>query len=185
MALLSPVALEAQSFRPDPGTLLVATRRLQDPTFQRSVVLLLESSEEGVIGVIVNQPTGIEARLALPDLVQLEAREDQVFSGGPVDPQQPVILVRSDEETEPGRHVVEDVFQLRSLEALQAELDREIPSGSLRIYGGYAGWHAGQLEAEIDRGDWRWIGATAERIFVADTTGLWQELFDIVMLPTA
>jgi putative transcriptional regulator len=55
---------------------------------------------------------------------------------------------------------------------MTARTDEEI-----RVYSGYAGWAAGQLEREVRRGDWHLLPADAALIFRRDMTKLWPELF--------
>ena len=51
------------------GQLLIAAPMLLDPNFRRTVVLLLEHTPEGAIGVVLNRPSDTEAREAVPDRV--------------------------------------------------------------------------------------------------------------------
>ena len=68
------------------GQLLIAAPMLVDPNFHRTVVLIMEHSEEGALGVVLNRPTELAVGEAVPDLAEL-ADGDPVFAGGPVQPQ--------------------------------------------------------------------------------------------------
>ena len=75
------------------GHLLIATPALLDPNFHRSVVLILEHTAEGALGVVLNRPSGVSAADAVPDLsTVVVAEDDEVFVGGPVQPQAVIAL---------------------------------------------------------------------------------------------
>src|SRR5262249_60589141 len=76
------------------GRLLVATPTLYDPNFFRSVVLVLEHSEDGAIGVVLNRPSETAVAESLPDWNRLAAAPDVVFAGGPVSPEAAIGVVR-------------------------------------------------------------------------------------------
>ena len=73
------------------GQLLIAAPMLVDPNFHRTVVLIMEHSEEGALGVVLNRPTELAVGEAVPDLAEL-ADGDPVFAGGPVQPQAVIAL---------------------------------------------------------------------------------------------
>ena len=68
------------------GQLLIAAPALLDPNFRRAVVLMLEHQEEGAVGVVLNRPSPVVAKEALPDHATLFAEHEPVFAGGPVQP---------------------------------------------------------------------------------------------------
>ena len=75
------------------GQLVVATPVLTDPSFARTVVLLLQADEQdGALGLVLNRPTGTGVDEVLPDWAPLAAGPPVVFSGGPVQPQAAVCL---------------------------------------------------------------------------------------------
>lgn len=142
-----------------PG-ILIAMPQLQDPNFARTVVLMVEHSEEGSMGIVINRPT----RLSLEELAksqQLEVAEsrerDNVFSGGPVEPYRGFVLHDSpsvDERTELAPGLFLSVTS-DSLEPLLRNTDAK-----LRFCLGYAGWEPGQVEKELQEGSWLFTEAS-------------------------
>jgi putative transcriptional regulator len=137
------------------GRLLVATPALGDSNFERSVVLLLDHDEDGALGVVINRPTPVDVAEVLPVWQPLATEPGVLFQGGPValDSALGLALVPTDGDDEPlgWRRVVGRVGLVDldvPPEVLAAEVTR------LRIFAGYAGWGAGQLEDELAEGAW-------------------------------
>ena len=160
------------------GRLLVASRRLGDPNFQRTVVLLLEYGRGGALGVIVNRPGEIQLRRLLPEIGELADRSDRVFLGGPVARQQLLLLVRASSPPPGAFRVDGETYATGSLEALREAAGRGGGQSTFRVFAGYAGWAGGQLEAEIERGDWRVRSHDADMVFSADPADVWRRAIE-------
>lgn len=158
------------------GSMLVATRRLQDANFAESVVLVLESGADGAVGVVVNRPSKLELRSVLPEVKGLSQRSDPVFLGGPVQTFQLLLLVRAAEPPAQSMRVFRDVFVTASLDALNRAAADPPGDPRFRLFAGYAGWGRGQLEAEIARGDWTVVPGDAEHVFAPAPERVWQSL---------
>jgi putative transcriptional regulator len=139
------------------GELLVATEELRDPRFFHAVIYLLKHDETGTIGLVVNHPV---AEMPMADLLRSvgvhrpgTAGQVRVHSGGPVDPARGFVLHSTDYKG-PDNQVVKDGLAFSVHPAiLTAIADGRGPRRWL-FFLGYAGWAPGQLEAEIQRGDW-------------------------------
>lgn len=157
---------------PAPGTLLVATPALQESFFDGTVILLIESDQDGSLGVVLNHPSGHELPEALAQWRPQITGPAELFVGGPVsiDSALAVGLLREPTETPPGVSVFHGPLGLVDLDA-----PPELMSGAitrLRVFAGYSGWGAGQLEGEIDEGSWYVVPAERSDVFRSDTTGL-------------
>lgn len=137
------------------GKLLVATPVLGDPNFDRTVVLVLEHAEEGAIGLVLNRPSETEVGEPLPEWGELTASPSVIFVGGPVEQKAVIGLARrgvpvADDRWRPVVGGVGIVDLGRGPDELLAAVE------DLRLFAGYAGWGARQLEAEIASGAW-WV----------------------------
>ncbi len=162
-------------YRPQRGMFLLAAPRLADPRFAQTVVLLLEYDETGALGLVVNRPT----RLSLHDALVTpppNAADHVVFSGGPVEHQRLIALLRSPDAVGDAQHVFGDVYASGSMEVLRLLLEREGHGEDVHAYLGYAGWSPGQLDAEIARGDWIITPADAASIFDTPSRDVWRNL---------
>jgi putative transcriptional regulator len=154
------------------GHLLVAGPGLIDPNFRRTVVLVGEHGEEGAMGVVLNRPSGIEVEEAVPPLIDLDGVDDVVFVGGPVQPQAIVVLGDFAEPERAG------VLVFGSIGFLPGEIEpTEIGELSrARVFAGYAGWGAGQLEGELDEGSWIVEPAAPADVFTDAPNQLWSDV---------
>jgi putative transcriptional regulator len=158
------------------GRLLVATPKLADPNFARSVIFIIAHDENGAFGVILNRPLN-EAELAdvLPQWHGTAAPPAVAFSGGPVEPNRALGLARrKDDEPMAGWTPVACDAGL-----LDLELDPHEPGlsvAAVRIYSGYAGWGGGQLEREIADDAWFVIDAVPGDLFSAEPERLFHDV---------
>jgi putative transcriptional regulator len=163
-----------------PGRLLVANPLLPDPNFDRTVVLLLAYGDEGALGLVLNRPSDTVIAAPLPRWEHLAAAPAVVFVGGPVQHEAVVIcLARA------FGHPAADIppagwsAVLSDVGTLDLDLDPEGLQASfsqVRVFAGYAGWGAGQLEAEITAGAWWILDAQPEDPFCDQPEGLWKRV---------
>jgi putative transcriptional regulator len=154
------------------GSLLIASPALVDPNFARSVVLITEHGEEGAMGVVLNRPSETDVDEVAPELGRLISAEP-VFIGGPVQPQALVVLAEFSDPEAAAWLVVADVGFV-SADTDQEQLERAIRRG--RVYAGYSGWGAGQLEAELEEDAWIVEPPLPAELFPDDPATLWQDV---------
>jgi putative transcriptional regulator len=142
---------------------------LLDPNFARSVVLITEHSPDGAMGVVLNRPSETEVGEVAPELGPVVEAEP-VFIGGPVQPQALVVLAEFNDPAAAAWIVVADVGFV-SAETDNDELERAIRRG--RVYAGYSGWGAGQLEGELAEDAWIVEPPLPSELFADDPEELW------------
>jgi putative transcriptional regulator len=152
------------------GQLLIAGPSLVDPNFWRTVVLIVEHTTEGAFGLVLNRPSETEATEAAPILSELLDDGDRVFIGGPVQPSSLIVLAQFEDAGDAALLAFDDVGVLG-----QADSPEEASVGvrRARAFAGHAGWGPGQLDGEIERGDWITEPARLEDAFSADAPDMW------------
>ena len=153
------------------GHFLIASPHLGDGNFNRSVVLMVKHDDEGAFGFVLNRPTG-NTVAEVWKLVSDEpcTRQDPIYLGGPVQgPLMAVHSLASAAETE----IVSGVFLCAHKEQLQEVVGSS--TTAVRLFTGYSGWGAGQLEGELQAGGWLVAPATAELVF-HDKDDLWERV---------
>jgi putative transcriptional regulator len=151
------------------GRLLVATPDLRDPNFSRAVVMMLEHNEEGALGVVLNRPLDLPVSEVLPDWAEAATAPGCLFVGGPVSPTAVIGLGRGEG----------DGFQplFDGLVTLDLEADPVVTAPRLedfRVFVGYAGWAAHQLEDELTAGGWLVVDRLSDDPFSTDPSSLWR-----------
>lgn len=142
------------------GRLLVAAPPLGDPNFDRTVIYMLEHNEHGALGLVINRESALIDQ-AFENWLPYVASPSAVFAGGPVQPEAFIALGRTDhDEIEP------------------VELDRDPllvdpAPRAVRIFHGYAGWGAQQLDGELESGIWIVTPATIDDVFTDRPSELW------------
>jgi len=153
--------------------LIVARAELPDPNFKDTVVLVMNNVAPVPAGLIVNRPTRIPVSRLFPDIEALASLDDKIYFGGPVEVESVSFLFRADAPPEDATQVLEGMYLSTNAELLRKLLARDKPMEGLRIFAGYAGWAPGQLQAEIERGDWKLAPADARSVFEAKPEHPW------------
>jgi putative transcriptional regulator len=151
------------------GCFLVAKSVLQDPSFRRTVVLLLRHGEEGAFGLIVNRPASVDG-LTLP-----------AFAGGPCSAPGLLLLHGHREWLKEGvdeaeSRVAPGIFMGGPSCVDRIDAPEPGSTARLRIFVGYAGWGPGQLEGELEAGAWAIEKATGDLLFGVPPEDLWARL---------
>ena len=146
------------------GSLLVASPRLLDPNFYRTVVLIIEHNDDGALGIVLNRPTDEQVSTHLPDWADRASEDEVIHVGGPVQTDVAIAL---------GQTEVGEPTGVSGLTMVDVT-DPGAAGPRFRIYAGYAGWSAGQLEAELATGSWYLVSAHPDDPFVEDD--LWRRV---------
>lgn len=158
------------------GRLLVASPRLADPNFARTVVqILARDVDDGALGVVLNRPSTTAVVELLGSWAPLAADPPMVFVGGPVGHQGAIGLARGASD-QPAPGWVPIVGHLGTVDLALSPPDLPVPIEAVRVFSGHAGWGAGQLEAEIEEGAWVVLDATAEDPLCAEPERLWRSV---------
>jgi putative transcriptional regulator len=137
--------------QPTVGQILVATEKSHDPDLAHSVILIIYSDPNGLMGLILNRP-----------------QEKAGYLGGPI-PLGTRTLFRSRTKPADAQRILDEVFMVSK----EAQNSKE---QTARVYAGYAGWTMRQLMDEIDLGLWKVMSGAAAMIFDPHPETLWQRL---------
>lgn len=150
------------------GRLLVASPRLDDPNFGRTVVLVIQHGPQGAFGLVLNRPGPDRLEAVWRQTVKKPCALDlPLLVGGPVEG--PLMALHGDadlseHEVIPGVHFTRQKDHLLELVAAA--------TSPLSVFACYSGWGGGQLEGELSRGDWEVVEADAAIVF-SDEATLW------------
>lgn len=157
------------------GRLLVAEPMLGDPNFDRTVVLMIEHTEEGAMGLVLNRPTDLPVGDALPAWEGLVTAPSVLHVGGPVEERSGWCLARLAPGVErPGFLPVLGEVGLLDLEVDPTDLAPHLQAA--RLYAGYSGWGPGQLDHELAQDAWIVVNAMVDDPFLPEVDALWQRI---------
>ncbi len=155
------------------GQLLIAAPSLAEPNFWRTVVLMVEHGDEGALGLVLNRRSESTAGETVPELDELLEPNGFVFVGGPVQPSTVVVLAEFEDPGDAALVAFDTIGVLLSgapADALAAGVRQA------RAFAGHSGWGPGQLEGELERGDWIREPARRDDAFCADPEALWSDV---------
>jgi len=144
------------------GQLLLASARLQDPNFVRSVVFLVQHGDEGALGLILNRPLETTVGQVCDQVLSAQcAVEGFMHQGGPCEG---LLMVLHTQEELADAEVVPGVYF--STERDKIESLMQSGDGDSKFFVGYSGWGAGQLETELESESWLVLPADATQVFL-------------------
>ena len=157
---------------PKQGRVLVAEPFLPGDYFSRSTVLLVQCTEEGDVGFILNKPTNLLVKdlfKGFPDF------ESNAFLGGPVSNDKLFFLHTLGEKIPDSLQVRDQLFWSGDFDHLTALISAGlVDEEEVRFFLGYSGWSSGQLAAEIDGHSWVVVDPAVETILSSDEN-FWNE----------
>nr|WP_296776954.1 YqgE/AlgH family protein [Rhodococcus sp. (in: high G+C Gram-positive bacteria)] len=170
-----------------PGSLLVSSIELVEPTFRRTVVYMIEHNDSGSLGVVINRPSETAVQNVLPQWSELAARPKALYVGGPVKRDSALCLatVRTGVDIAgiPGIRRVDGRVVMIDLDSDPADIAPLVDG--VRIFAGYSGWTLGQLDGELGRDDWMVVSALASDVIGPPKIDLWASVLRRQPMPLA
>jgi putative transcriptional regulator len=160
------------------GQLLVAMPQMADPRFARSVVYLCAHSVDGAMGLVVNRLIESLSFENLLEQIGVEqdgsaARDMPVHFGGPVESSRGFVLHSTDYMQDSTLVIEDEIALTATIDVLKAIARGDGPRHRVLALG-YAGWAAGQLDAEIQANGWLLVPADLELVFGLDNDTKWE-----------
>jgi putative transcriptional regulator len=156
------------------GQLILDGGKLHGSFFHRSVVLVCHHDSEGAFGLILNRAAGSKVGQALVANLPEPIKEQMLYIGGPV--QQQTLSFLHTDSFMPDANVMANLSLGHSVDALMDLTESFSPARKLKVFAGYAGWTAGQLDNEMSRRDWLVHPASLDLVFCAEPDKLWKDI---------
>ncbi len=162
---------------------LIATEKMKDNRFEKTVIIMFESDNDGAWGLVVNKRLGIMpiALLIDPSLSTSKERERlykiniPIFWGGPVDAKEIFILHSTEYQSDTTRNYG-NISVSQDYNILFDIAENKGPEKSLIIFG-YSGWGSGQLEGEMERDHWILSDIDLNIIFDEESNAKWNKAY--------
>lgn len=153
------------------GMLLVAPPALTDPNFVESVVVVLLHNEGGAFGLVLNRPTSLQLREAVP--AWADVASTTVRCGGPVETDSLIAIGRMSDSTEPPGYRAIETPTLGLIGLVDLHGGPTEALHDVTLFAGYTGWGPGQVEGEVLMGGWVVVAAQAGDPFDTGLDSLW------------
>ncbi len=157
------------------GTFLVASPDIEFGIFYRSVILICEHTANGSFGLVINKSLDLELPEEVINIHNLANPHVSMRAGGPIQPNQMMLLHTAKVPTQQTLEICEGVFLGGDLQFLQEAITDET-GPPINLCFGYAGWESGQLEREFLDGHWYIHPATVNEIFYTDPEKIWAKI---------
>ena len=163
---------------------LIATEKMKDDRFGKTVIVMLENDEDGAWGLVVNKPIGLVplALLVNPSLNTSKKKEELykvnilIFWGGPVEIKKIFVLHSSEYQSETTKNYG-SVSITHDYNILFDIAEKKGPKKSLVILG-YSGWGSGQLEGEMERDHWILSDLDLDVMFEKESINKWPKAYE-------
>ncbi len=140
------------SLKPAAGRLLIAEPFMLDPEFKRSVILITEYADEGVVGFVLNHTSGLYINDAVVDFPETDTK---LFTGGPCNNERLHFLHRCPEKIPGGTDIGNGIYWGGDFEAVKTMFQLNlIGAKEIKFFLGYSGWGSEQLNRELSLNSW-------------------------------
>jgi putative transcriptional regulator len=171
----------SQTAQPLVGQLLVASPSIGDAKFFHAVVLMIDEGKDGAMGLVINQPV---ERLSLTALMAAIGHSEHaaegdvaIYAGGPVQPDLGFVIHSTDYRRRETRSIDEHLA-LTTTPDILFDIGQAHGPRQARLCFGYTGWGPGQLEKEMQRGDWVTAPEDPDLVFGADRDEVWTKAWN-------
>ena len=151
------------------GKLLIASPKLDQTVFGRSVVYVIQDNEDATVGVILNRPADENVKQAWQGMVGEDVKNGMISIGGPI-PGPVVALHQNQSAAEIS--LPNGIYTSASEGNLQFLAHQQ--DAPFHVFFGLSGWQAGQLAEEVNNGNWLSVPQMDDLLF-RNSTDLWSE----------
>jgi len=167
------------------AVLLVARPDMRDPEFAQTVVLVAFPQDAGPMGVILNRPAGVAIGEVLRERADVRERRDPMFLGGPLEQDGLLFVFHAPQHPVRALPLLDDLYLSGDGAIFDTLMAAPDDAAHQRFYVGHSGWEEGQLDEEIEAGDWYVLPVDAAAIFEIAPDRLWDTLIARAKLPSA
>ena len=155
------------------GKILISTPDISGDVFSRSVVLVIDHNDNGAFGLILNKKNNnMSSRL-----LEIFGFKVNVYEGGPVENDKIFFICKADKVTENYSPITDEFYLTEDIEnVVSAIIDQRIAVSDIKVFSGYSGWAAQQLESEIQRKMWTVVDVYNLDYTTPNDQSLWKNI---------
>ncbi|WP_396652425.1 YqgE/AlgH family protein [Marnyiella aurantia] len=155
------------------GKILISTPDVSGDIFSRSVVLMVDHSENGAFGLILNKKNEDVSR----GVAQLLGFDVEVYEGGPVENDKTFFIVKGQAVNDYHLKINENYYLTEDTETIIEQLlSNRLDVNDVKVFSGYSGWAAMQLEGEVQRKYWTVVDIYDLDYTLSNDHNLWKKI---------
>jgi|TARA_B100000073_G_scaffold1632_1_gene1391 putative transcriptional regulator len=159
------------------NSLLISVPHMNDDIFKNSVIYICEHNLDGAMGLIINKPTDDISYVNQknPQHTSSDYFENlkmKLYFGGPVLVEK-IIVLHTNELSIGSTIILNDKISISSGEEILGDIEKD-KNFNYKLFYGHCGWTAGQLEAEIENGDWLLQSSKIDLLFNLPAEKIWK-----------
>lgn len=155
------------------GKILISTPDISGDVFSRSVILIIDHNENGAFGLILNKKNNMMST-TVRHMLNMEV---DVYEGGPVENDKIFFILKGNPVTDNFLQINAEFYLTEDIEKIVAALlDRRLQTDDMKVFSGYSGWAAQQLEAEISRKSWTVVDVYNLDYTLPNDHNLWKNI---------
>lgn len=155
------------------GKILISTPDVSGDIFSRSVVLIIDHDKNGAFGFILNKKNkNMSSRL-----LEIFGFPVEVYEGGPVENDKVFFISKGKKVTENYSEITDDFYLTEDIEnIISGIIENEISVNDIKVFSGYSGWSAQQLENEIEQKMWTVVEVYNLDYTLPNDQNLWRNI---------
>ena len=159
-----------------PGTILISSPNLEDPNFEKVVICICEYNNKGAMGFVINQ----QFSRNLNELLEFSnCKNLPLFAGGPMMNENLYFIHQRPDIIKDGAILADGIYLGGNFKQAVTHINTSIhPEEDIKLFIGYCGWDAHQLEEEINEGSWMITNTSRQIILSYNTLALWEQLYE-------
>lgn len=155
------------------GKILISTPDVSGDIFSRSVVLMIDHNENGAFGLILNKKNKDVSK----SLLEIFGFKVDIYEGGPVENDKIFFIVKGKPTNEFSMEINDDFYLTEDVETIVTEIfEKRLSVSDIKVFSGYSGWAAQQLEGEITRKFWTVVDVYNLDYTLPNDQGLWKNI---------
>ena len=155
--------------------LLISVPHMNDDIFRNSVIYICEHNLEGAMGLIINKPLDDISFMSLKNVEYANSdyfEKIKMYFGGPVLVEK-IIALHTNELNIETTIAINNKISISSGEEIIRDIEKD-KNFNYKLFNGHSGWSAGQLEREIENGDWLLQSSRIDLLFNLHPEIIWE-----------
>ncbi len=172
------IQIQSNNIKPIQGRLLISEPFLSDYYFKRSIVAILDHTEDGTIGIVLNKEIGVKLSDVFKDIPK---NNFHLYLGGPVRTDNLYYIHKIGKKINNSIHITEGIYWGGDLDSVKELIEQgQLHDGNIRFFLGYSGWAPLQLDEELKLNSWIVSRTHISKILSFEPSLAWNKTLELM-----